>query len=166
MSKCFACFGFSHKRNISEDMGQVQGQASTQSYHEVDQSDSDNVIPTSISTEEDWDAGKCRGLGEVCQVCCGRIATHMAVPCSHTACGACWETWQAKKNAQCMICGGGISLVKRASFQVVPESEAERARRIGPRLCGGASWILQAEMTDQILEQALRRPSRAFPSRL
>jgi len=157
MPSCFACFGL-HKRQLSEDVAAVIGSSiarQTSSYTAVRREEESNVnLHNEQASEEEMLA---RGLNEPCVVCCDGVATHVSVSCGHSACEACWETWQASSsNKCCMLCGGISSGVLRADFSICPKTTSEKAAEARGGGAERAHWAvlhLQAEKVDRAMQE-------------
>jgi len=71
--------------------------------------------PVHLPLPVDWHQASCRGLGEACTICgdIRKVATHVARPCGHSACGECWArakkgmettTSEGERKHRCMFC--------------------------------------------------------------
>lgn len=51
--------------------------------------------------------------GKPCNICSSetRTQTNFAVPCQHSACERCWETW-TQSHSTCMMCGKAVQQVR------------------------------------------------------
>jgi len=106
-----------------------------------------------ISDEEAFELAQDRGLGEPCEICGdqAKMSTHVAIPCAHSACEACWNVWRENSSA-CMCCGGIVTRVKRAPVDMLAYTQYERMRAGKTEDVEWATHYMQAEKLEKMME--------------
>ena len=111
--------------------------------------------PVHLPLPVDWHQASCRGLGEACTICgdIRKVATHVARPCGHSACGECWArakkgmetaTSEGERKHRCMFCN--VTLEDGDILKAPPEI-----------LTGYSEPDAGGERLDEVLDSALHQ---------
>ncbi|GBG30484.1 E3 ubiquitin-protein ligase RNF149 [Hondaea fermentalgiana] len=108
------------------------------------------------------------GIGEECDICSLKVATHFALPCRHRACKVCWSRWLADHEG-CMVCVSKVVSLRRFPEDMLPltpyELQEQRTTANGTLKVSSEDAVtplfaLQSELI--VVEEAFERCVRSI----